>query len=128
MQSDGYILLDKHEQLIGYVLYDKNDTDLEIIRLGVHPFHRKCGHGTRLLEKVKSKLTTNKNKIVMHVPDHMLEGHLFLQHSGFIASRVDYNHYYRHHIDSYHFIYLRDWMLSENIQPLNEEDVVAEAI
>ena len=124
VNSDGHVIIDKQDKILAYILYDKTDTQLEIIRLGVHPYHRRCGHATRLIEKVKSKMTTNKNRIIIHVPDDLLDGHLFLQHCGFIATGIDYRHY-RRHTDSYAFTFLRDW-LECNTQPTpNEEDIVS---
>lgn len=124
MNSDGYIMLDKMDKVLGYVLYDNNDDHIEVLRLGVHEFHRKCGIGKLLLDKVKSKLTSNKNRIIIHVPDHLTDGHIFLSKNGFIASKIDYKHYRKHHTDSYMFIFLRDWLDID--EPLNQEELVAE--
>jgi ribosomal protein S18 acetylase RimI-like enzyme len=122
LSSDGYILIN-NDKVIAYTLYDSNDDHIEVVRLGVHPFHRRCGHGTNLLTKVKSKLTANRPKLIVHVPEYLLNGQLFLRDQGLIASKVEYRHYRKHMTNSYMFVFLNDWNISYGAD--EESEIVA---
>lgn len=125
MSIDGYVITDKTDNVLAYIFFEASDEYIEIIRLGTHPYHRRCGYAKNLFEKVKSKLTEKRDKIIMHVPDSLLDGHKFLSKQGAIAARIDYNHYRKHMSDSYQFVYYKDWSYIDEPAGLDEEEVVS---
>ncbi len=124
LNSDGFVILDKLDRVLSYVLYDSNDGEIEILRLGTHEFHRQCGYASRLLDMVKAKMSETKPRITMHVPDYLLGGQIFLRKRGFIASKIDYNHYRKHHTDSFQFVFLKEWSEIDK-EAVIEEEIIA---
>lgn len=105
INTSGYVVFDD-QKLVAYVLYDTYNKEISILRLGVHPEYRRRGMGWRLVNRLKSRLHMYKPKLIARVPDKCLEGHLFLEKQGFVASRVirtDGG-------DSYEFIFRKEWL------------------
>lgn len=107
----GYVVEHHNsDTVIAYTVFEKTDSGIEIIRLGVSPFHLRQKYGSFLINKVKQKLTPTKPTLICNVPDTMLVGHLFLQSQGFVASNVDRLHFRKSMTDSYVFTFKFEWM------------------
>lgn len=128
MNSDGFVVLDRADRVIAYTLFDNNTDFIEIVRLGVHPYHRRCGHAKSLLNRLKAKLTEHKQKLIIHVPDYLIDGQIFLRSQGAIASSIEKRHFRKHMTDSYMFVFLKEWDYIDGHGVLTEEDIVPSGV
>lgn len=74
----------------GYCVYRLHKETMEILKLAVDPAHRRYGHASAMLRKLRQKVMqrTDRHSIWMDVPEDQLPGHLFLQAHGVRATDV----------------------------------------
>lgn len=77
------------DQVAGYMLYEFERHTLTLLKLGVRRDARRTGVGSKLINKLKEKLSVcRKERIVLEVSDRNLPAHLFFSHLGFRANAV----------------------------------------
>lgn len=99
------LVVEINDIIVGYVVYELKPQYYEILNLAVHPEYLRQTIGTQLIDKLKGKMSINSRKrIIMHLSDANLGGHLFLQKCGFTAT-VLRNYYSDYKTDGYKFTY-----------------------
>lgn len=72
------------EEIVGYIMYENQKTQLEILNLAVSPKYRRSGIGTALVKKLVSKMShQTRTAIVAPIVEDNLEAHLFFKAIGF---------------------------------------------
>lgn len=81
------MVVEKDEMtIVGYMVYTLHKKSLEIVNLKVDSGYRRQGIGRKIINKLKSKLSTHgRNQLEIAVPDHMLSMHMFLKSQGFLG-------------------------------------------
>ncbi len=83
-----------NDEIIGFMIYELHKTRLHILNFAVHQEHRRSGVGTAMVEKLKSKLSSQRrNRIVLEVRETNLDAQLFFKNQGFLALSVLKNFY-----------------------------------
>jgi ribosomal protein S18 acetylase RimI-like enzyme len=78
-------------EVVGYMLYAYRKQQLRLLRLVVHPSHRRKGIGRQLIERLQTKLNPERLiKILSAVDETNLGGQLFLKAMGFRAVKIEY--------------------------------------
>jgi ribosomal protein S18 acetylase RimI-like enzyme len=83
---------------IGYIIYRLSKQKIEIIRLATAPDARRRGVGRLLVSEMIQKLNSpvsNREKIVVDVPDCDLVPQLFFRAMGFVAHQLEDAETYR---------------------------------
>lgn len=82
------------EQVIGQVIYELHKNRLHIVNFGVDPEYRRRTVASQMIEKLRSKLSTQRqNRITLCVPETALGMQLFLKRCGFRAVGIDEDEY-----------------------------------
>lgn len=72
------------EEIVGYIMYENQKTQLEILNLAVDPKYRRSGIGKALVTKLVSKMSPDtRTAIFAPVVEDNLEAHLFFKAIGF---------------------------------------------
>jgi [ribosomal protein S18]-alanine N-acetyltransferase len=72
------------EEIVGYVMYENQKTQLEILNLAVSPKYRRSGIGKALVTKLVSKMSPDtRTAILAPIVEDNLEAHLFFKAIGF---------------------------------------------
>lgn len=75
--------------VVGYIIYEVSRDRIEILNLGVSPFHHRLGIGRALVERQQGKLThERRQRITLTVRETNLEALLFFKSLGFLATQV----------------------------------------
>lgn len=75
---------DKWTPILGFLVYALNKGHLELVRLAIHPSHRRAGVGRRLLHHLEKQLKDGgRRAVVFAVPDTRLDAHLWLKSCGY---------------------------------------------
>lgn len=82
----------QYGKVLGFMLYELNDSEIILARLAVHPAYLRMGVGTQLAEKLQSKVSPwayqARSRVVMDVSEYALPMQLFLRSRGWLAERV----------------------------------------
>jgi len=82
------------EQVVGFMIYELQKFNLDIIKFAVHPNYQRQSIGAGMINKLKSKLHNCRRTFIQtEVDDFNLKGQLFLQSRRFIATKVIRNRY-----------------------------------
>ena len=77
------------ERVVGYMIYELHKNRLHILNFGVHAGMQRQGVGRAMLDKLQSKLSTQRrNRIMLEVRETNLEAQLFFRAMGFRAVSV----------------------------------------
>lgn len=81
----GMVAEAKDESVVGYMLYELNKHYLRLMSLAVAPHCRRRYVGTRLVERLRSRLVTHptQKRIVAGVFESNVAAQLFLRNCGF---------------------------------------------
>lgn len=83
-----------NEEVVGYMLYECGEKELELISFAVHPKHRLSGIGRTLIGRLISKLVAGRRaNIVASVRDSNLPAQLFFRSMGFFCTKVEKDYY-----------------------------------
>jgi len=96
-------------QTCGFMLYEIYGNRLQICRLAVDPDHRRQGVASGLVKKLIARLNNRRGEIVTVLRESNLEGQLFYQKMGFIATGTLRRHFTDTDEDGYRFIYRLGW-------------------
>ena len=104
--------------VVGYALCNKVRGVLNLLRFGVSKSSRRAKAGTMLIDEVKrSGSQLELDKIVVTVPERILEAQLFLRRQGFWAVQVRHNVHDRSGDDGYQLEYLLVDALADRKDP-----------
>ena len=94
------IVAECDKQIVGFMLYDLNKHDIQLLRMAVDPDFLRQGIGTKMINKLKGKLTpARRHTLRINVPDGMLGAQLFFKAVGMRAVEVlesEYVFEYKH--------------------------------
>jgi ribosomal-protein-alanine N-acetyltransferase len=80
------IVVERHDRIIGYLIYELQPRALRILRLAVHPLHRRMGVGRSLIERLVNRPVPRGSRCFWtSVPETNLPMQLFLRSAGFRA-------------------------------------------
>lgn len=83
------MVAEQDDEIVGFMIYELHKTRLHILNFAVHSGHRREGVGNLMVEKLKSKLSTQRrNRIVLEVRETNLDAQLFFQQQDFLALSV----------------------------------------
>lgn len=75
--------------IVAFHLYKIQPNSIEMIKLGVHPDHRRQGYGSKLIKEAYRKLSKKRNRLACIISEYSDESILFLKSLGFVATSVD---------------------------------------
>jgi len=76
-------------RVVGFLVYEKHGEWYELVRMAVHPQHRRGGIGTAMLAELKNKLhPQTRRAIESMVRETDLPELLFLRSAGFMATEM----------------------------------------
>jgi ribosomal-protein-alanine N-acetyltransferase len=82
------------EQVVGYMIYELNRSEIAVLNLAVHPRFRRRGVGGQMVAKLVSKLSPQgRTKIRLEVRESNLDAQLFFRQHGFKAVHVLRDHF-----------------------------------
>lgn len=88
------MIIESHGDTVGYMVYELHRDRLEILRMAVHQDHRLEKFGSKMLEKLKSKLSPDRrNRLEMIIHEEQLEAQVFLRANGFRCTHPIRNFY-----------------------------------
>lgn len=103
--------------LVAYCIYSLDKGHITILNLAVHPQHRRNKIATRLVAKIKEKLSKGRRiRIVSTVSEANLAAQLFLRSEGFKCDAILPRHY--EHEDAYRFNYVLPVTTKQGIKEL----------
>ncbi len=83
------MVLELEDQIVGYMAYELCQRHLELIRLVVHPGHRRQGLGRQMLVRLANKLSSHRRtSIALNVSEREMAIHLWLKACGYTAIKV----------------------------------------
>ena len=83
------MVVEYNNRVVGFMLYDLNKEDIRLLRLAVLPKYLRRGIGTKMIDKLKTKLNPDRrHTLIINVPDNLLGAHLFFQAMGMRAVEV----------------------------------------
>lgn len=92
--------------IIGYMVYELRKKDILIVNLAVHPDYTRQGIGTRMLAKLKSKLSSHRrSKLKLRVREGNLSAQLFFKSQEFEAKQILQDFYEDSEGDAYEMVY-----------------------
>ncbi len=81
-------------RVLGFVIYELHNTRIHLLNFAVAPQYRRQGVGTRMIEKLVSKLShQRRTRIALEVRETNLAAQLFFRENGFRAVSVLKNFY-----------------------------------
>jgi len=84
----GICVPDDQLRVVGFCVY-RLATEIEIIRMGVASRSRRCGYGTAMLDRIKSRLQHDRTEIVAGVEGHAVHAQLMFRSAGFIGTAIE---------------------------------------
>lgn len=83
------LVLELDYNIYGYVIYVLNETSIVVTHLAIVKECRRKGFGTKIISKLKNKLSTSRRThIDMLVDEYNLNAQLFLKANGFTAISI----------------------------------------
>ena len=88
------MVAEREDKIAGYMIYELHKNRLHLLSIAVHPMWRRFGIGSRMLDKLKSKLSPyRRNRIMLEVRETNLPAQLWLRSNEFKAISV-LDHFY----------------------------------
>lgn len=82
-------VIEDHESVLGYMVYQLHKSKLVLLNLAVKPIERRSGYGRQMIQRLIDKLEQQRRTAIeCTVCEQNLNAQLFLQSCGFKASRV----------------------------------------
>lgn len=101
--SNGMVALDNQNYVVGYCFYTMLSNGIDLKNFGVLPDYFRNGFGTRLINRLKTKLV-NDSGIFATIPECNMAAHKFMSSLNFRATHVEKNYYG----DGYFFEYKKE--------------------
>ena len=88
------MVAERGDQILGFMIYELHKTRLHILNFAVHPGYRHQGVGSQMVEKLVSKLSSQRRtRLSLEVRETNLPAQLFFKRTGFRATSVLRNFY-----------------------------------
>ena len=95
------------DKVLAYMVYQLHTDHLTLLNFAVHPDYRRQGVGTRLLDKLKSKLSSHRRvAIELECRESNIAACLFFRACGFVAEAVRRDAFEAPDEDGIFFMYL----------------------
>ncbi len=108
------MVVDDGDRVIAFMVYELHNTRVQVLRLAVHPNHRRRGIGAMMIEKLRSKLSYDRrNKLGADVREANLGGQLFLRAMDFRCVSTASGLYEDTGEDAYLFFYRHPTAIDE---------------
>jgi len=109
------------EKIVGFMIYELDQTSLKIINFAVVPEFRRKSVGVQMVTKLVDKLSQQRrNEIELTVRETNLEAQLFFKSQGFEAASVLRSYYTDSDEDAYLMRYrllgMPDWMPFDGVK------------
>jgi [ribosomal protein S18]-alanine N-acetyltransferase len=83
------MVAEQNDEVVGFMIYELHKNRLHLLNFSVNPEARRSGVGSAMMEKLASKLSTDRrNRIMLEVRETNLEAQLFFKNFGFKAISV----------------------------------------
>ncbi|MEQ1902642.1 MAG: ribosomal protein S18-alanine N-acetyltransferase [Pirellulaceae bacterium] len=80
------MVAEHEEQVVGFMIYELNRSDLHILNFAVRPDARRRGVGMQMLDKLVGKLSQQRRtRISLEVRETNLAAQLFFKNTGFVC-------------------------------------------
>jgi ribosomal-protein-alanine N-acetyltransferase len=100
------LVADNGNQVVGFIIYDPQNTELHVVNVAVAPNMRRQGIGKLLMSRLVHALYyTNRAAITLEVRETNVPAQLFFQSNGFKETHILRNHYEDTGEDGYHMRY-----------------------
>jgi [ribosomal protein S18]-alanine N-acetyltransferase len=97
------------DEVVAFMVYELHINKLTLGNLGISPNHHRRGIGSAMIDKLKSKLSSDRrNTITVLVRESNLDAQMFFKSQGFVAVEVLRNHYDENGEDAYEMEYRFD--------------------
>lgn len=74
------MVAEQEEQVVGAMVYELHSGSIHLVYMAVHPEHRRRDIGTAMIDKIRSKLSSQRRrKLVINVDEFNLGAQLFLR-------------------------------------------------
>lgn len=84
------LVVESGDEIVGFVIYELRPHSLHIVRMAVSPEHRELQIGTRILTRLKDKLSQQRrDSVQVDVHERNLGGQLFLKKNDFCCVKID---------------------------------------
>ncbi|HVX15990.1 MAG TPA: GNAT family N-acetyltransferase [Pirellulales bacterium] len=102
----GMVAIDRFDDtVVGYVIYELHKFVIEILNIAVHPGARRIGIGTKIVDRMKQKLSTRRRRrLSLYVSEENVRGHLWLRANEFRCVQT-HEAFYDEGGTAYHFVY-----------------------
>ncbi|MEC7566849.1 MAG: ribosomal protein S18-alanine N-acetyltransferase [Planctomycetota bacterium] len=88
------MVAERDDKIVGFMIYELHKNRLHVLNFSVGPDHQRSKVGTTMVEKLKSKLSTQRrNRVVLEVRETNLDAQLFFREQGFMALSVLRDYY-----------------------------------
>lgn len=71
------------DDVVGYMVYELNNTFLELINFAAHPFAQRRGVGRAMVAKLAEKIIWRRERVVIYIDEGNCDGQLFFRACGF---------------------------------------------
>lgn len=100
------MVADYRDRVVGYMVYEIHKSRLHLVNIAVHPGFRREGVGKAMLDKLSSKLSSQRRVLIsLHVRETNLDAQLFFKSCGFFATTVVHDFYDDTSEDAYRMEY-----------------------
>jgi ribosomal-protein-alanine N-acetyltransferase len=114
------MVADHEDKVVGFMIYELHKTKLHVLNFAVAADHRRRGVGNRMVEKLVSKLSTQRrSRILLEVRETNLAAQLFFRKQGFRAVSVLRDFYEDTTEDAYLMQYRYRSSDADQVLPIN---------
>jgi len=86
------MVVESEDKVVAYMIYRLHKNKLEVVNFAVHPENRRSGIGSKMMNKLINKLTSQRrSSIEVECDDAKTGMHLFLRSKGFRCSKIRRN-------------------------------------
>lgn len=83
------MVCERKEKIVGFMVYELHKDYLKILDLAVHPAWRHLDVGTQMCQKLASKLSSHRRRIIrVSVRESDLPSQLFFRSMGYLSQRI----------------------------------------
>ncbi len=88
------MVAESDDQVVGFMIYELNRSDLHVLNFSVRPDMRRRGVGCQMLDKLVGKLSQQRRtRIALEIRETNLAAQLFFKSAGFVCVSLLKDHY-----------------------------------
>ena len=76
------------ERVIAFMVYELKKDEIGLLNFAVHPDYRRRGVGRQMVQKIKYKLGSRRQKVTLETSEYSLGAQLFWRAVGFKATSI----------------------------------------